>query len=67
MPRKRLFDLLGEIPVDPRTLENAVRNSGMRVTRVGQSGPLIEMEDFERIRREGIPYYKDKMTTKGIR
>ena len=67
MPRKRLFDLLGEIPVDPRTLENAVRKSGMRVTRVGQSGPLVEMEDFERIRREGIPYYKDKMTTEGIR
>ncbi|PXA04819.1 hypothetical protein DDZ13_06545 [Coraliomargarita sinensis] len=67
MPRKRLFDLLGEIPVDPRTLEKAVRESGIRITRVGRSGPLVSQEDFERIQREGIPYYKDKITTEGIR
>lgn len=67
MPRKRLFDLLREIPVDPRTLERAVRESGICITRVGQSGPLVEIEDFDRIRREGIPYYKDRMTTKGLR
>lgn len=67
MPRKRLFDLLSELPVDARTLERSVRKCGIRVTRIGRSGPLVEEADFERIRDEGIPYYQDKMTTKGIR
>lgn len=67
MPRRRLFDLLGEIPVDARTLENAVRRSGICITRIGQSGPLVEESDFERIRRDGIPYHKDTMTREGIR
>lgn len=67
MPRKRLFDLLNELPVDARTLERAVKKAGMRVMRIGKSGPLVEEADFERIRKDGIPYYKDKMSTKGIR
>lgn len=67
MPRKRLYDLLSELPVDARTLEKSVKKSGIRITRIGRSGPLVSEDDFERIRREGIPYYQDKITTEGIR
>jgi len=62
----RLLDLLSEIPVDPRTLETAVKKAGVRVHRVGRSGPLVSEADFQTIRENGIEYYKDKMTTKGI-
>lgn len=68
MPKRRLYDLLHVFPVDSRTLRKAVKAAGYRVTYISQrSGPLISQEDFEQIREDGIPYYKDKMTKEGIR
>lgn len=67
MTRKRLYDILTEIPVDSRTLLRAVRRDGMKVTYIGKSGPLVSEADYERIKHEGIPYYQDRMTNQGIK
>lgn len=67
MPRKRLYDLQEFFPVDLRTLKRAAKDAGVKITTCGKSGPLIEMADFELIKKEGFDYYKDRMTTKGIR
>lgn len=67
MPRKRLNELLAFFPVDARTLRKATESAGVKITTCGRSGPLIELEDFEKIKEEGFEYYKDRMTTKGIR
>lgn len=67
MPRKRLNDLLAFFPVDARTLRKATENAGVKITTCGRSGPLIEVEDFENIKTNGFDYYKDRMTTEGIR
>ena len=67
MPRKRLYDLLEFFPVDQRTLLKAAKSAGAKITHCGKSGPLIELEDFEIIKTEGFEYYKDRMTTEGIR
>lgn len=68
MSHRRLYDLLAVYPVDSRTLLRAVKAAGYKVTYVGpRSGPLVSDEDYEKIKDEGIPYYKDRMTEEGIR
>jgi hypothetical protein len=68
MPKRRLYDLLQVFPVDSRTLRRAVKAAGYQIHYIGKrSGPLISEEDFEKIRDNGIPYYKDTMTKNGIK
>lgn len=67
MPRKRLYDLQEFFPVDTRTLKRAAQDAGVKITTCGKSGPLIDAEAFEMIKDEGFDYYKDRMTTEGIR
>lgn len=67
MPRRRLNDLLDTFPVDSRTLLKAAKKAGLKISTCGRSGPLIDMADFENLKNEGFEYYKDRMTTEGIR
>jgi hypothetical protein len=67
MDMKRLYDLLSVLPVDKRTLKKAVKAAGIKLVYIGGSGPLVTAQDFESIKTAGIPYYRAKMTTKGIR
>ena len=67
MPHKRLYDLLNVLPVDKRTLLAGAKSHGIKVIYIGKSGPLVSAADYQRIETKGIPYYKDKMTKKGIR
>lgn len=65
--KRRLYDLLTFFPVDRRTLCRAVERAGYRIVEIGKSGPLIDEADFETIKRDGIAYHKDRMTTTGIK
>lgn len=54
--KRRLYDLLEEYPVDPRTLKKAAEASGIEITYMGaKSGPYISESDFERIKVDGLP------------
>jgi hypothetical protein len=64
---RRLYDLLQSLPVDARTLRKGATRKGIKIITVGNSGPLVETDDFNKILTEGIPYHQDRMTTKGIR
>lgn len=47
--------------VDPETLVSSLQKEGVKIFRFGERSRRIQVTDFERIKREGLNYYNDKI------
>lgn len=50
--------------VDPQTLHNSLKKAGIKIFQFGPRCRRIRMEDFERLKSEGLNYYNDKIPCK---
>lgn len=50
--------------VDPQTMRRSLIRAGYRLHLVGVRCYRLRAEDFERLKKEGLPYYNDKIPCK---
>jgi hypothetical protein len=47
--------------VDPQTLHRSLKRAGVKVYQFGARCRRVRVEDFERLKKEGLNYYNDKI------
>jgi hypothetical protein len=57
----RTTDVARAFVVDPQTLHKALKKAGIKIIQIGPRCRRIRIEDFERLKRDGLDYYNDKI------
>ena len=57
----RISEVARAFVVDPQTLVNSLTKAKVKIFVFGPRSKRIRMEDFDRLKKEGLNYYNDKI------